>query len=114
MSWGEFSAVMAGTFRLEGYEVGKLEEGAVNYALQRNGYSTLVSCKRWKVAQTGVGPLRELFEAAQARDARECIYVAAGEFTAPAQAFAAEKRIRLLHGAELTKLTDRVARDKKT
>jgi restriction system protein len=36
-----------------------------------------------------------------------CIYVAAGEITAQAAAFAAEKNIRLLHGAELARMLPR-------
>ena len=113
MTWGQFSAVLAETFRREGYEVGELEAGAVNYELHKNGYKSLLSCKRWKVAQTGIAPLRELFEATQAREARECIYVAAGDFTGPARAFALEKRIRLLNGAELAAMAGPVVRDKK-
>lgn len=101
MQWLPFAAVMAQAFRREGYEVGPLETGAANYALSRTGYTTLVSCKRWKVAQTGIAPLRELHEALAARGARDCVYVTAGTFTDSALAFAREKQIRLLHGAVL-------------
>ena len=71
---------------------------------------SIACCKRWKVANTGVGPLRGLHEAMRARDADECIYVAAGDFTANARAFATEKAIRLLNGAALVKLVARVER----
>ena len=71
--------------------------------LRKSGYTTLVSCKRWKVAQTGIVPLRELHEAMQARGARDCIYVTAGGFTEMALAFAQEKKVRLLHGTELAR-----------
>lgn len=113
MPWEQFAAVIAETFRREGYEVGAVESGVVNYELHKNGYTSLLSCKRWKIAQTGVVPLRELFEAMQAREARDCIYVATGNFTGTAQAFAREKGLRLLHGAELATLVGRVVREKK-
>jgi restriction system protein len=52
-------------------------------------------------------PLRELDAARRARDAYGCIYVTTGEITAQAAAFAAEKNIRLLHGAELARMLPR-------
>ena len=113
MTWAQFSAVIADSFRREGYEVGALENGVANYELHKNGYKSLLSCKRWKVAQTGLGPLRELFEATRSREARDCIYVTTGEFTETARAFALEKGIRLLHGTELAELVGRVVREKK-
>jgi restriction system protein len=78
--------------------------------MTRGGRTSLVACKRWKVARTGVEPLRELDEARRARDAHECIYVATGEVTDGALKFAREKSIRVVHGAELAKLLPRVGR----
>ena len=114
MSWGQFSTVIAEAFRREGYEVGKPEAGIISYELHKSGYKTVVSCKRWKVDQTGIGPLRELAEAALARDARSCIYIATGDFTDTAQAFAREKGMQLLNGAELVTMVGPVLRAKKT
>ena len=108
MPWEQFAQLMADAFRREGYTVGVLESGIVSYELGKSGYNTVASCKRWKVAQTGIGPLRELADAGHAREARSCIYVAAGDFTETAQAFAREKSIRLLHGAELATLVGRL------
>jgi len=59
---------------------------------------------------TGVDPLRDLYDAKRAREAHECIYIAADEITDGARAFALEKNIRLIHGAELAKLLPRVRR----
>jgi restriction system protein len=104
MSWDEFAAELEAAFRRQGYEVGKPAKNRADLELLRGGDITLVSCKRWKAVRTGAEPLRELEGAGRAREARECVYVAAGEVTAQALAFAAEKRIRVLHGAELAKL----------
>ena len=113
MPWENFSAIMAEAFRRDGYTVTEVVKGAVDLRLEKTGRITLVSCKRWKVAQTGIGPLRELLEAKKAIDAADCIYVAAGDFTANARAYATEKSIRLLHEAPLAALVARVGRGKR-
>ena len=110
MSWENFSAVIGEAFRRDGYTVTEISGSAADLELRKNGRVSIACCKRWKVANTGVGPLRGLHAAMQARDADECIYVAAGDFTANARAFASEKAIRLLNGAALVKLVARVKR----
>ena len=107
LSWDEISAALEEAFQRDGYEVSRLDVAGADLELTKLRRVTLVGCKRWKVAGAGVEPLRELDAARQARDAPECIYVAAGEITDNARAFAAEKNIRLLHGAELVKLLPR-------
>jgi restriction system protein len=110
MSWENFSAVIGEAFRRDGYTVTEIPGSAADLELRKNGRVSIACCKRWKVANTGVGPLRGLHAAMQARDADECIYVAAGDFTANARVFATEKAIRLLNGAALVKLVARVKR----
>jgi len=104
MPWDEFADAMSKAYGREGYEVERLGGGQADFALARGGRKTLVACKRWKATRTGIEPLRELEEARRKREADGCTYVAAGEITAQARAFAAERRIRLLEGAELAKL----------
>lgn len=112
MSWENFSAVIGEAFRRDGYAVAEIPGSAADLELRKNGRVSIACCKRWKAVQTGVGPLRELREAMQARKGDECIYVAAGDFTANARAFASEKAIRLLNDAELVKLVARLERGK--
>jgi restriction system protein len=104
VSWDAFSAAMEQAFRREGYAVTRISGAATDFELTKAGRVSLVSCKRWKVARAGIEPLRELHAAGLARDAHECIYVAAGEVTVNALAFAAANKIRLLRDAELAKL----------
>jgi restriction system protein len=110
MSWGDFSGALEDAFRRDGYVVTRLAGTAADLELTRAGRISLVGCKRWKAAHTGVDPLRELDDARRARDAHECIHVASGEITAAARAFALERKIRLIHGADLVKLLPRVRR----
>src|SRR5918992_4649808 len=104
MTWEDFGAAVEEAFRREGYGVSRLGGGQADFELSRQGRTSLVACKRWKVGRVGIEPLRELHSAARSREAAECIFVAAGELTANARAFAAEKGIQVLEGAELAKL----------
>ena len=104
MSWDEFSDAIEHAFRRDGYSVSRMDGTQADFELVKARRISLVGCKRWKAARAGVEPLRELLAARRARDAHECIYVAAGEITDNARAFAAEQHIRLVHGAELAKL----------
>jgi restriction system protein len=101
MSWDEFSPALEAAFGREGYAVSRLNISGADLELTRSGRVSVVACKRWKVARAGIEPLRELDTARTARSAQECIYIAAGEVTANASAFAATNNIRLLQGAEL-------------
>ena len=113
LSWERASPMFAEAFRREGYEVEALG-GAADFGLKRKGRVTLAGCRRWKVAQTGVGPLRELVDARRSREADECIYAAAGEFTPQAREFAAANRVQLLAEADVARLLARVPRPKTT
>ena len=104
MHWNDFSAALEQGFRRDGYEVDRLAGPAADFEIAKAGRRAVVSGKRWKVARTGIEPLRDLETAKAARDAHEGIYVVAGELTEQARAFAAQKRIRLIGGPELAKL----------
>jgi restriction system protein len=103
-SWEDFSRTVEEAYRREGYTVSRLGDARVDFELLQGPYSTLVACKRWKAMRTGIEPLRELQAAREAREAHHCVYIATGEITEQARAFAVEKRINLLFGSELTAL----------
>jgi restriction system protein len=104
LSWEDFGPAVEEAFRRQGYEVARSGLAGVDLELTRSGRVTLVSARRWKVARAGAEPLRELEAARRARDAQDCVYVAAGEVTEHATTFAAQNGIRLLQGAELAQL----------
>lgn len=107
MSWDEFSGAIENAYGREGYTVRRLADGSADFELTKAGRISLLGCKRWKAARTGIEPLRELHAARLAREAQECIHVATGEISDNARAFAARQNIRLVHGAELAKLLPR-------
>ncbi len=105
-SWEQFSERLSEAFRREGYEVSRTE--GADWLLKKGGRRTLATCRRWKVGQTGVGPLKDLVQAREKLEADECLYVSAGVFTPQAETFAAEHRVRLLSGRELARMVKRV------
>jgi restriction system protein len=110
MSWENFSLVVSEAYRRQGYAVEPAAGAGHDLRLVRNGRTTLVQCRRWKVNQVGAGPLRELHEAIERLDAYNGVCIAAGEFSANARAFAAGKPITLLDGAALAELVGSVDR----
>jgi restriction system protein len=102
LSREEFTAALEAAWRAQGYEVGR--SNLVDLELRREGRLTLVACRRWKAASTGVEPLRELQAAGRVREAHELIYVGTGEITQQARAFAEANRIRMVQRAELAAL----------
>jgi restriction system protein len=105
LDWKAFSELLEQHFRKSGYEVARLQGEDADLELTRGGRRSLVACKRWKVARTGVEPLRQLKAAARRQRADECMIVVAGELTEGAASFAAQEQIRILAGAELAEIT---------
>jgi restriction system protein len=103
LSWEEFAARLEAAYRREGYEV-KRTAGAADLELEKFGRLTLVAGKRWKATRTGAEPLRELDELRRKREAAGAIYIAAGEITDTARAFAAKSGVGLLEGPALAAL----------
>jgi restriction system protein len=110
MTWPDFAAVVEDGYRSHGYEVRRVQHAAADFEVTKDMRTSLVSGKRWKVARTGIEPLRELIAAKDARDAHGCIYIAIGEVSDNARQFAAQKRIQLVEGPELAQLLPHVHR----
>jgi restriction system protein len=114
MSWNDFANAIEAAFRADGFVVTRLQGEAADFEMLKDGRTVLLAGKRWKVARTGIEPLRELVAARQARDAQECLYVATGEITENARRFATENRIRIVSGPELAKLMPAAGRTART
>jgi restriction system protein len=110
MSWSELAGAVEAAYVRDGYTVKPFGGNAADFELWKEGRTSLVACKRWKAARTGIEPLRELVAAKESREARECIYILAGDITDNARKFAAQKRVRLVADAELVKLLPEIGR----
>lgn len=103
MNWPRFSALLEEGFARQGYQVERLQ-GAADFALLRQGRTTLVAARRWKAARHGTESLQSLQGAARERGASECLYVALGDLSANALAFAKSHRVQLMQGPALAYL----------
>ena len=106
LPWEAFCTALEEGFKRDGYAV-KRAHGGVDLVLTHKGLVTPVACKRWKAARTGIEPLREFDAATRDQGAHGRMYIAAGEITETARAFAEQRQIRLLQGDELAKLLAR-------
>lgn len=104
MSWIDFARALETAYRADGYEVSAVRAPAADFTIRKEWRTALVSCKRWKAARTGIEPLRDLHAAKEAHAAHECIYIAIGDVSDNARAFAVKHAIRLVGAAELAQL----------
>jgi restriction system protein len=103
LSADEFRAALEEGFRRQGYATTR-GEGAADLVLTQKGIVTVVGCRRWKAARTGIEPLRAFDAATSERSAHKRLYVAVGEVTDNAKEFAAKKGIGLVQEEELVGL----------
>lgn len=104
MSAREFTDTLAAVYEREGYIATRYTKIGADLVIAKNGYTTLVSCKRWKAAHHGVEALRELQAAMEAADTGRGIYVAMNATSDSAQQFASKNSIRLVTGSDLVEL----------
>lgn len=104
MSWRDFSGVVEEAFRDEGYSISRLGGPEADFAVSKAGKTALVSCKRWKAANSRIEPLRELHAAMEKEDAHEGIYLTAGAVSDNARQFAVEKKVQVVQGAALARM----------
>lgn len=100
----EFSVALEQAWTREGWQVARLEDAGADFALTQGWRRSIASCRRWKVARTGIEPLRELAAARERREAHDALYVAVGEVSEQALAFARANKIRILGANDLARL----------
>ena len=104
MSWRDFSSAVEQGFSRQAYTVTRLSSPAADFKLEKNGQTTLVSCKRWKAANQGVEALRELVALQKAQGADRSIFISLGQVTDTAQKFAKVQCIVLMSDTALAQL----------
>jgi restriction system protein len=111
ISWQHFELLVGENFRQQGYTVtetgGGGADGGVDLTLRIGGEKFLVQCKQWKAFTVGVTIVRELYGVMAAQGATGGFLVTSGRFTDDAKAFADGRNIKLVDGAELTKIIKR-------
>ena len=110
-----FEEVIADLFRREGYlveEVGGPGDGGMDLILRRQGDGSLahlVQCKRYRNWKVAVREVREFYGAMASQRTRcEGLFVTCGNYTRDARAFAMDKAMRLIDGAELVSMLNKI------
>lgn len=104
LGWPEFRAALVDAWTREGWTVTDASGDGADLELVQGWQRKVVSARRWKVARTGVEPLRELAAARERHESHEGLYVAVGEVSEQAVAFARTNRIRVLRAEDLARL----------
>lgn len=112
MAWRDFAGALEAAYRRDGYAVKRVEGGA-DFELVKDGRKSLVSARRWKAANAGAEPMRELVTAAESCGAHERIYVTVGQLSENALRFARENAIRVMREDGLAALLRDTVRSSK-
>lgn len=111
-SWKDFEYLVAEAYRRQGYQVeyslGRGADGGVDLTMRKDGLTSLVQCKQWKVFSVGAPIIREMFGLMTAEKADQAIIVTSGNFTRDARDFAAGKPLTLVDGPQLLALVHSV------
>lgn len=104
MRWEEFSELIAASYRRRGYGVSASERPGYDFTVTQGGRVTLIQCRRWKVNQVGVGPVRELARAVEREGAASGICISAGTFSEPARRLVETEPVSVMDGEALAQL----------
>jgi restriction system protein len=110
--WRDFEYLVAEAYRRQGnqveYSLGRGADGGVDLTLRKDGLTSIVQCKKWKVFSVGAPVVREVFGLMTAEKANQAIIVTTGNFTRDARDFAAGKPIQLVDGPQLLAIVQSV------
>ncbi|MBB5206856.1 restriction endonuclease [Chiayiivirga flava] len=110
LSWIRFEQLVGEAFRRQGYAVEETglggADGGIDLRLRREGQLHLVQCKQWRRERVGVNVVREMFGLLVHHGAHRVKIVTIGDFTPDARAFARDKPVDCITGAQLLQLID--------
>ena len=106
LPWRDFADALEAAWRASGHGVERLAAGgSADFVLTQGSQTLLASARRWKAANHGVEPLRELHTAMQARGTPQGMYlVAQGSVSDNARLFARDHAITVVEGDALAHL----------
>ena len=104
LGWKDFSQRLQQAWQAEGYTVTPLTTAGADLQLERAGRTTLVSARRWKAANQGLEPLKELLARQQSLHADTAVYVSLQPPGDNALNWAKQQNLVLLNGNDLAAL----------
>jgi len=106
MRTAQIAAKISARYQEKRFDSEAFKGSAADLLLSR-GHERLVLCsKRFKVANTGIDPLKQLVSAGEAVEATGYLYVALGEVSDAAFEYANQNHIELIRAAELAAFFD--------
>ena len=116
MNWKHFEYLCEEMFKARGWKTKcsskKGADGGVDVWAERKGEKALIQCKRHKNTTVGVKIVRELYGLMISNKAESGYIVTTSSFTKEAYIFAKGKRISLIDGIQLEKLSQRIHLEK--
>jgi len=106
MSATQIANKISDTYVKARFDVEPFKGKAAEFVLIRGNRTLLLSSKRFKAANTGIEPLKQLVAAGENIEATGYLYVALGEFSANAQTYAKENDIELIQAHRLAAYFD--------
>ncbi|MBI5847737.1 MAG: restriction endonuclease [Nitrospirae bacterium] len=105
LSWKEFEEYVGSMFDKMGFSVevtGGLKDGGIDLTVRKDGKTSLVQCKNYRVSKVSLSMVRDFYGAMNANLNYEAGYfITTGIFTLDAKQFAEDKPIELIDGAKL-------------
>lgn len=105
MSWKEFEHFVGTFFEKQGYFVevtGGLRDGGIDLIVRKNGRTSYVQCKKYRVNQVTLSMMRDFYGAISSQgNANPSFFVTTGTFTLDARKFAEENAIEAIDGSRL-------------
>ena len=102
----QIAAKIAENYTKVRYDCDPFKGKAADLVLERGNKKFLLCSKRFKAANTGIEPLKQLVSAGENAEATGYLYVALGEISAAAQEYAASNNIELIQPARLAAYFD--------
>ncbi len=106
MSATEVAEKIVSRYAEKGYETDVFKGAGAEFELARSYRKILLSTKRFKAANAGVEPLKQLVAVGEKEEATGYLYVALGEISEAARGYAKENNIELIQANRLTAFFD--------
>lgn len=103
MSPREFAKALTIALSEEGYAVTPSKAKGIDLELDNDGQITLMSCRRFKTANSGLAPLRALVSAGERHESAQLIYITILDVPPDVRTYADEHKIQVVGLDALTK-----------
>ena len=102
----KLAAKIASHYEKQNFDITPFKGNTADLEIERGRHKFLLCCKRFKAANTGIEPLKQLVASGENIEATGYLYVALGTVTENARTFASDNDIELVHAEALAEFFD--------